>query len=408
MNSGHLKRDGDNKMSFQQVYQNDPRWENTVMGHGQTETIGRFGCLLTSMAMVGNYFGGNETPASLNQKLKDNNGFQGPWVRAFRISSVFSGVNYQRHIECNGQPAPMADIDAALAAGSLAVVRVDNSPAPGIQSHWVVIHQKAGNDYLIWDPHHSPDKPDTLAGRFGFAGEPEDIVQEAILFGRGQLPETKTAESPPPVPPATPTKADKPAKKATPARSKPAATQPTGTTKPASPSTGSQQLIVQPTVNGLTLRQQPRVTPTNILKHLALGDKLLVLDDVRTARVKIGQQNQWVKVRNVVGQEGFVAAWYVTPADAPALGVQAVDDTHEPSKPTKLLVKTAADGVALRSQPRVADETLLHYLPFGTELLVIEQGNAEAKIGRQGQWLQVQTVAGVQGYLAAWLVRSAR
>jgi hypothetical protein len=376
-------------MAFQQLYQNDTRWQNSVLGNGQTETIGRFGCLLTSMAMVGNYFGGSETVASLNQKLKDLNGFQGPWVRAFRISAVFPNVNYQRHIECNGQPAPMADIDAALAAGSLAVVRVDNSPAPGIQSHWVVIHQKEGNDYLIWDPHHSPDKPDTLVGRFGFAGEPADIVQEAILFGRGQLAEAQTAEPPPPVKTATPAKAAKPVRKKASVAQSP----------------DSQKLVVQPTVNGLTMRQQARITPTNIVKHLALSDKLLVLEAAPTAQAKIGRQNQWLQVRNVEGQEGFVAAWYVTPAAEPALGVQSVADAHEPSKPTRLLVKTAADGVALRSQPRVADETLLQYLPFGTELLVIEQGSPEAKVGQQGQWLQVQTIEGIQGYLAAWLVR---
>jgi hypothetical protein len=376
-------------MTFQPLYQNDTRWENSVLGHGQTETIGRFGCLLTSMAMVGNYFGGSETPASLNQKLKDLNGFQGPWVRAFRISAVFPGVNYQRHIECNGQPAPLDDIDAALAAGSLAVVRVDNSPAPGIQSHWVVIHQKEGNDYLIWDPYHSPDKPDTLVGRFGFAGEPADIVQEAILFGRGRLPEAQKDESPSPAP-------AKPVKAAKPARGKAAASQ----TQP----TDGPKLVVQPTVNGLTLRQQARITPTNIVKYLALGDKLLVLDETQATQAKIGRQNQWVKVRDVEGLEGFVAAWYITPADEPALGVQEEADTHEPSPPTRLLVKTAVDGVALRSQPRITEETLLGYLPFGSELLVIESGRPQHKIGRQGQWLQVQSVTGSQGYVAAWLV----
>ena len=74
------------------LYQNDPRWEKSIMGFGKTETIGNLGCLVTSLTMVGNYFGGNETVSSFNEKMKQNSGFQGPWVKAFQISAVFPNV----------------------------------------------------------------------------------------------------------------------------------------------------------------------------------------------------------------------------------------------------------------------------------------------------------------------------
>jgi len=372
-------------MAFTQLYQNDPRWENSIMGFGKTETIGKLGCLLTSMTMVGNHFGGNETVASFNEKMKKNDGFQGAWVRAFRISSVFPNVSYQKRIECDNQDAPLDEIDAALAGGSLPVVRVDYSPAAGIQGHWVVLHKKDGDDYQMWDPYKSPEKPPTLVGRFGFAGTAEKIIQEIIFFGTGELKEPKADK----------TASSKPA---------PKTSTPTGTAV-ASSTDENDSLIIAPTVNGLTLRDQPRISGSNVLKYLPQSSKLLVLDDAENAKTKIGKRNNWFHVREIEGKEGYVAAWYVTAVSDPALGSHKTSQANEPSAPTKLVVKTNASSVSLRTEPRVASSTLITYLPFGTELLVIESGDAASKIGQKNQWLNVQTVTGRKGYIAAWFVK---
>ncbi|MCP4419718.1 MAG: SH3 domain-containing protein [Chloroflexi bacterium] len=369
-------------MASQQLYQNDPRWENKIMGFGSTETIGNLGCLVTSLTMVGNHFGGNETVASFNDKMKNNNAFQGAWVKAFQISSVFPNVNYQKRIECNNQDAPLDEIDAALDAGSLAVVRVDYSPAVGIQSHWVVLHKRDGDDYQIWDPYNSPDEPPTLVGRFGFAGTAAQIVQEIIFFGEEKLTDSKTTSSKP---------APKPE-----------------TTSSSSQETTSDEksetFIISPTVNGLTLRDKPRISGSNVLKYLPQSSKLLMLDDLDTASSKVGKRDNWFRVRDVEGSEGYVAAWYVTAVSDPALGSHETYQANEPSTPTKLIVKTSGSSVSLRTEPRVASSTLITYLPFGTELLVIEDGDAASKVGQDQQWLNVQTVSGRKGYIAAWFV----
>jgi hypothetical protein len=100
---------GEKFMARGQLYQNDPRWENSIMGFGKTETIGKLGCLLTSLTMVGNHFGGNETVTSFNEKMKQNSGFQGAWVKAFKISAVFPTVKYQkRRGQQNRSKRPMA------------------------------------------------------------------------------------------------------------------------------------------------------------------------------------------------------------------------------------------------------------------------------------------------------------
>ena len=304
--------------------------------------------------------------------------------------SSLPNVSYQKRIECHNQDAPLSEIDAALKAGSLAAVRVDYSPAAGIQSHWVVLHKKDGADYKMWDPYNSPNKPPTLVGRFGFAGTAAQIIQEVIFFGTGKLAE-----------PAPPKESNsKPAPKPT------TSTKPAPSTPTPSPTTDdADSFVVAPTVHGLSMRDKPRISGSNVLKYLSRTSKLVVLDDVAKAKTKVGLRNNWFRVRDVEGTEGYVAAWYVTAVSNPGLGTHKTSQAHKPSTPTKLVVKTTATSVSLRTQPRVASNTLITYLPFGTELLVVEGGNAASKIGQRNQWLNVQTVTGRKGYVAAWFVQ---
>jgi len=360
-------------MAEKQLYQNDPRWKDKTLGHGTSETIGMYGCLLTSMAMVANHFGGSETVESFNEKMRQSGGFQVQWIKPAMISSVYPNVKYQKRAKCSDQPAPLGEIDAALDAGSLVVVMVDRSPAPGIQGHWIVLRKKQGGDYLIWDPWKSAGAADTLTGRYSH-GAPADIIQDVIWFGGEPSPKARA----------------KPAPETTPAQ--PAATL-------------DEPLVVQPLVEGLKMRRQPQITQSNIVKQLSANAKLKVLDPTESTRAKIGQHGEWMHVRDIEEDEGYVAAWYVTPIDDPFLGVHKEQKAAKPTPPTKPVVKTTTEDVALRKQPLVSDETLIKRMPFPTELLVIEPGDAaQKKIGVYNEWLQVRTLDGTEGYVAAWYV----
>lgn len=360
-----------------ELYQNDPRWKDTVLGNGQSETIGMYGCLLTSLAMVANHFGGNETVATFNDKMKSNNGFMNQWIKPAMISAVYPNIKYQKRAQCENQPAPLAEIDAGLQAGSLVVVMIDRSPGPGIQGHWIVLHKKQGDDYAIWDPWNTPGASKTLHGRYSH-GAPADIIQDVIWFGGGTLKLPQAEEK--------------------------------GTTPPApSPSAKpkSKSGVVTPNVDGLKMRSQPKIAAGNIVKQLSRSNKLKILEE--TDKAKVGQHGQWLHVRDIEGDEGYVAAWYVTPTDDPFLGVTKKDEEEageKPTPPSKLVVKTTTEGVAFRTKPQVAPDTLIERLPLASELVVTEAG-AEGKIGVHGQWLQVQDIEGDKGYVAAWYVTSA-
>jgi hypothetical protein len=293
------------------------------------------------------------------------------------ISSVYPDIRYQKRTVVEDQPAPLSEIDAGLAAGSLTVVRVDYSPDPGVQGHWVVLHEELDDDYQMWDPWKRRDGVKTLVERFGFAGTPAEIIREVIWFGRGVLP--KPGERPLPKP------------------------EPAGDAEEPGDVTGP-AFTVQPNVEGLTFRRKPEIRPDNIIKYLTRNAKLLSLEPIEQAQLKIGQQGQWLRVRDIEEEKGYVAAWYVTPIEDPVLGVAPVEDVREPTRPEKLVVATTVDSLSLRSEPRVAVETLLGYLPRGTELLVVRTSNALDKIGQHGQWLQVRTLEGIEGHVAAWFV----
>ena len=371
-----------------QLYQNDPQWANQKIGLQNALTISQVGCLLTSMAMTVNHFGGNTTPAALNNMMKSSGGFSGAWIKAARVPGAFPQLGMKRQKWVERGPISLDLIDQGLEAGSLIVVRVDWSADPGIQGHWVVIHKKEGNDYLIWDPWNKQGASNKLTERYGFASKnPADIILEAIWHGKGDFPppENTMASAPTSAPISSSQRKNTPtAKKA--------------------PSQSSNPLAVKPMMNQLSLRQQP-INGT-IIKLLSQADVMVVIED-SSAATKVGQHGQWLHVRLSDNTEGYVAAWYVKQTEAPIMAPSQPPTPTSPnqpaSKPAGIQVNTTVNLASLRSQPRVANDTFIRTLPAGTDLIALD-ADAASKVGQQDQWLHVQTSDGQKGYIAAWLV----
>jgi hypothetical protein len=66
---------------------------------------------------------------------------------------------------------------------------------------------------------------------------------------------------------------------------------------------------VKATAEGIALRRQPVVSDATLIRRLPLGTEFVVLEP--NADVKIGRNDQWLKVKDPAGTEGFVAAWFV-------------------------------------------------------------------------------------------------
>ncbi len=341
--------------------QRDPRWKDQKLGADAHSTIGEFGCLLTDMAMVAACYGFDVTPKSLNRKMKQVGGFQGAFIIPARLPAALPGMLFQDYRRCRNQPAPLGEIDAALESGQPVIVEVDYAPRSGLQSHWVVLSERRGSDYLIRDPWPYPPEEGeaTLLSRFGFAGRAEDVIL-AVLWLAGP--------SRPPEPPSDKIIASFP-------------------------------LYVM--TEDLALRSRPVVAADTLIERLPLDTRLEVLTTDEEASRKVGIVGEWLPVRTPAGSRGYTAAWYLSREKQS--GGETPDGQPDGEEVASFPVFTAVEDLALRSRPVVAADTLIERLPLNTRLEVLT-GDEEAhrKVGTAGAWLPVRTAEGTVGYTAAW------
>jgi len=254
--------------------QRDPEWKDILLGFTtEGRTIGSDGCTLTCVTMMANGFGFQETPATLNDKLKalgPNQGFFGALIAWYGVARALPGLRVRALVECRQTPAPMGEIDAALKDGRPVIVELDMSPSLGFQNHWVLIYSRQDNDYLIHDPWPFPtEQRALLTERYGFAGPPAQIITYCAFY-----------DYPTFQPPA------------------------------------GLVIVVNHSpdvlaVGGLALRDQPSTVGTKVLQRLPAGTMLTLLEPASSAIQKIGVFNQWLNVAAPNGQRGWVAAWYV-------------------------------------------------------------------------------------------------
>jgi hypothetical protein len=400
-------------MAFKLVYlsQQDPQWKNDTLGFGdQGDTIGFVGCALTSVAMLLSGHGYVETPKSLNDKLKARQGFVSAGIRWDVVSQVHPQVKLKANIKCEATDAPLAQIDAALDAGQPVVVRVDASPNPGLQWHYVLLYARKGDDYLMLDPWpYQPGtaKEDLLMKRYSQGNPLKRSIQQVLLY------EVPGSGGPIPTPSSTTT--------TTPPQPIPA---------PA-PAGGVYVRVMESVTWGLNIRSSTNTSSmANVIASVPAGTQLLLLESDGAA--KIGNAGQWVRVREPSGKEGFAAAWYLEkvsaavpvpvpePAPAPANEAPpspAPSTTPEtPATPTPtppdseklaLVVSEAVgtSGLRLRKSPSLGG-ALVTVLKAGTKLTVLEpEGRAKAKVGKANQWIHVREPNGKRGYVGAAYVR---
>jgi len=400
-------------MPFKLVYysQQDPPWKNDILGFGDpSDTIGRVGCALTSLAMLLSGHGYPETPKSLNQKLKNLNGFVGAGIRWGVVSQIYPNVTLKAFIPCSTSDAPLAQIDAAITAGQPAIVQVDYSNEPGIQTHWVLLYGKKGDDYLMLDPWpYQTDitKEDLLMKRYAQGKTLKRAISHVILFeayGSGG----------------------------------PISTPSSGQPDTSSASTGGPVARVKDSVVwGLNIRSSVDISSTaNVVATVPAGTQLTLLELDGPSR--IGAINQWVRVRTPQGQEGFAAAWYLenvqgaetppapVPMTEPAPGPVSEPPVSTPETPATpgipsepgtpstpvespkedklIVVVSSAVGTSGLRLRKIASKggALLTVLKAGTRLTVLEPTKkAKAKIGKVNQWLYVRTPDNQRGYVGA-------
>ena len=365
----------------QNLYQNDEKWKNVKLGNS-SETIGGWGCLLTSVTMILNGIGYNETPQTVNEKMKKAGGFQGALFMPSVLPYIWSNCVYRHMQPCESSVPPIAQIDAAVAAGKPVILQVDWNKQQGTQTHFVLVKEKKGNDYVLYDPYKysgdGPDKEVLLTSRYKYNGAKLESEISAVLWFDSY---SKELPDPPKM-----TKVPVPADKYT----------------------------LYAAEDDLALRAEPSLS-SYLWKRMVMGTELTCLEPKATAKTKVGVNNQWINVQDPKGDQGYVAAWYVsdakgqsTPSAVPTVASASSTVLSAAKLPPGALAFIPTQELSFRTQPVIAPENVIRYVPVTETLICVEPANqAIPKVGVNGQWLRVRDVSSKEGYVAAWYVRYA-
>jgi hypothetical protein len=388
-------------MSFTLVNysQQDPAWKSVKIG-SSSETIGHVGCALTGVAMLVSGHGYPETPKTLNAKLKSRGGYVDAAIIWGAVTNLYPQVVYRNLVLCRDTAAPLSQIDAYLAKGQPVLVEVDSSPKAGLQTHWVVLYKKQGDDYLILDPWPHPTESGqevTLSSRYSHGKPLKKSISTVVFFeclqsGMGDSGDTASTE------PSTPTEP------------------------------GTYVRIPVSVEAGLRLRSAPTTASATVAIEPP-GANLCMLEPVGVATPKIGVYDHWLHIRDEAGREGYVAAWYVeegvtvppvegeeeptepepVPEPAPVTPPEPepkpepVEEPQPESKALTLYVSHSVGEAGLRLRKTASlGGALVTVLKAGTSLTVLEPSDkARAKIGEEGKWIHVSDPKRLQGYVAA-------
>ncbi len=411
-------------MAFNIVHysQQDPQWKNEKISGGP-DTIGYIGCALTCLAMYSSGWGFPETPSSLNKKLIANGGFIDELIVWGAISKFHPQVKSTGLGLYTNTNAPIAQIDASLAAGQPIIVEVDYSPDAGLQTHWVILYAKKDNDYLMLDPWpYPPDNQEvTVMSRFSH-GQPLQRTIKAIAWYQSSTGDAVPVPAPT-VPPTTTPPTTTP-----PATTPPTTSPPTTTPSPTPVGTDLMLQVIPAATAGIKLHTQ--ASQDSVANYAEMpGVPLQVIEDKTGAVAKIGQNGQWIYIQDPSGHQGYVAGWYVeksaapvpttTPQPAPAPTPPTTPPaTPTPSTPTPappapppaggpqriqvvVLNSVGASGLTVRQQPSPGGSAV-NLEKAGARLTVIEPADtAIPKIGVTGKWVAVKATNNQRGYVMA-------
>lgn len=180
--------------------QRDAQWANDHLGTSTYWTMGMAGCLVTAGADVLRAFGHDINPGDLNRLatsrgLIDSNGdvTRGDW-----LSVLFPDV--LRFIETavwNTEKAPLTYFDIRNDLNTEIILMIDDSPAAGMQTHFMrTVGWDGGNDVIVDDSWDAIRKGVSAYGARWIGG----VSAAAIIYKAYKYIKVTPAPSPTPPP----------------------------------------------------------------------------------------------------------------------------------------------------------------------------------------------------------------
>lgn len=164
--------------------QRDPRWQQEQLGFCPRITIGKAGCLVTSVSAMLATWGIPTDPARLNAWLKISNGYVSGCNYVYRAIEPYGvklrGVLKPPYGEKAGELIQWAFYETSSAA---IIILVDSDHTePGLQSHYVRMLPPEDNSWPIIDPWQLPGQEFIDLRRYLYGADPTEGVKQIIVY----------------------------------------------------------------------------------------------------------------------------------------------------------------------------------------------------------------------------------
>ena len=129
----------------------DP-WQSSLLGFSSSDTIHDYGCVITDLAMILNYYGANTNPGDMNNWLKANGGYASQDLVVWgAVAQHGPNVSYAGGSDWSAVPANLGAVNAELDAGYPVIANVCLFKTTA--NHYVVIVGHSGTtSYTVNDP----------------------------------------------------------------------------------------------------------------------------------------------------------------------------------------------------------------------------------------------------------------
>lgn len=157
------------RINLLKIYnQLDPQWKDKRFG--TSATIGQYGCLVSCIAMICQYYGKDETPASLVDKVRFSGNL---WVWR-ELERIYPDIKWQGLVNT---PDPLTKqqmdfIRERINEGYPVILQIDVIPSTSrLDEHWVLAVDYNGDDFMIVNPWGGTTHPITSYGE-----QPQRII----------------------------------------------------------------------------------------------------------------------------------------------------------------------------------------------------------------------------------------
>lgn len=149
---------------FTVLGQRDPRWAQVHLGYadaGSDSTLGKYGCAITSLAMLLGFYGRYMTPVDVQNWMVENKGFRTDatrnlvnWTKLPVVFPEIRSVTRRDFVTRDPTEEEVMALQGQLNNGHPAILKVDGLPgSPALDEHFVLATHVLEKSIIVADPY---------------------------------------------------------------------------------------------------------------------------------------------------------------------------------------------------------------------------------------------------------------